>query len=272
MIKQKHNENARNNVTVLFGYGLFIATVISFIISTLIPFGSVLINPNARHANIIIILIVFAVSVILPALFSYLIGDKVTHVKNKTLHHYNGVLFGIAAYWLATTFNMISVYTTPVEASFLVSIGLNSIVPVILTLAVMTILAIYFVKSSKNTQSVLYYRPFQILLSANILIFFGYLALNQINASESNVLLGLLAFLFPAVITLISYSVLGKHHAKKITRLTDALVAMSIAWIATPLASAFFAYTNVQYEALYSLTYVFGIAVWVAYLYFRIRK
>ena len=87
----------KNSITVRFGYALFALMVLSVVTSTIIPLSQALSYPTARHLNIWLMLLSFSAAAVLPLLVSYLIGDKVTHNKNKLLHHYNGVLFGLAS-------------------------------------------------------------------------------------------------------------------------------------------------------------------------------
>ena len=108
LLKSKQNLNKKNNTTVVFGYGLFALIVLGALLWTVIPLSNALFYPTSRHFNIIMLMISFVASAVLPAIVSYKVGDRATHTKNKGLHHYNGVLFGVAAFWLATVFSYVA--------------------------------------------------------------------------------------------------------------------------------------------------------------------
>jgi hypothetical protein len=272
MMKHKKNPMTQDKTTTIFGYTLFTLTVLSFLITTAIPFSFSLQYPTARHFNIIVMVVVFGVSAILPALVSYFFGDKATHAKNKSLHHYNGVLFGIAAYWVAQLFSWVGFssimgmnnipYPTPMVIA--------NIIPVILTIVVMAILAMNYGKKRKKTTSVLHYLPFQLVLIVSVLIGFVYPYGSGDFAADFLAVIG--TFAIPLVVTALAYRVLAKYNPTRLARLSDAIVAMSMGWISMWLAASFLSFSRLPYQTEGILVYVIGFIVFVAYLYLRTRK
>lgn len=272
--KSKQKLSKMNNITVIFGYGLFLWTILNLILWTIIPFGNLLFQPAARHFNIIVLIITFAAAAILPALGSYILGDRATHIKNKALHHYNGVLFGIAAYWVASALSFIGyselVNTSglPIPFPAVVATG----IPIILTIAIMAFVAITYAKKQKNTTAVLEHHPYQIVLVGSIIALYVSIALNG-DYSVSDVLwTSVLSFAFPVVLTLVSYKILAKYQTSRLGRLTDAVIAMSIGHITLLSIGSLIAYLNLTWSATIVWSYVFALVVWIAYLYLRNQK
>jgi hypothetical protein len=277
MKKHKKPSNKHIKVTTIFGYILFALTVLSFLFTTAIPFGFSLQYPTARHLNIIVIILVFGITAILPALVSYLIGDRATHAKNKALHHYNGVLFGIAAYWVAILFSWVGFSSVLFVSSYPYPLPLivNNVIPVILTIILMAVIAINYAKKRNNKLSVLQYQPFQVTLITSVLIGFVYPYVSGNFAAGFMAVIGTLAI--PVVFTAIAYKVLAKYHITRLTGLSDALVALSMGWIATWLASTFITTamrepSQLSFQIASILAYVVGLVAYVTYLYLRTRK
>jgi hypothetical protein len=274
MIKNKKASNTYNKTTIIFGYILFALTVLSFLVSTAIPFSLSLSYPTARHFNIIVMIIAFGVAAILPALASYFIGDKSTHSKNKTLHHYNGVLFGIAAYWVMQLFDLIglsSIFGVN-ELPFPTPLVFVNVIPAILAIILMSIVAVAYTKKRNNKASILQYRPFQIVLIAGVAGPFLYsVSLNQ-NVSVSSLAASIGFLAIPVVIIAIAYKILAKYNATQLARLSDAIIAMSMGWIATWLPDSLITFLRLPYQVASIASYMVGLVVFVAYLYLRTRK
>lgn len=272
MIKNKNNSNSTMKITTVFGYSLFALTILSFLLTTAIPFGLHLQSPTARHSNIVVMILVFGIAAILPALVSYVIGDKATHVKNKSLHHYNGVLFGIEAYWVAFLFSWVgfsSVFNVG-DYPYPTPLIVTNIMPVIFTIILMAVVAVNFAKQQRNKASVLHYRPFQVVLIASIVIGFVYPYVSGLFAANSAVVI--VALSIPLVAMAIAYKVLAKHNETLSSRLCDAFVAMSMGWVTVWLASSFISFLRLPYQVEAIVSYVIGSAVFVAYLYLRAHK
>jgi membrane protein YqaA with SNARE-associated domain len=276
MTKHKKTVRSHNNITTIFGYSLFALTVLSFLVSTVIPFSFSFQYEGARHFNIAIMVITFAVAVILPALASYLIGDRATHAKNKSLHHYNGVLFGVTAYWTAQLFSWIgfSSILGVSQAEYPIPMFVSNGIPVIITIVLMAIIAGAYAKRTNNKTSVLQYRPFQIVLIASVVGTFLYPYISgEFDIDFTAMTIGL--FAVPAVLVAIAYKVLAKYQTTRLSRLSDAVVAMSIGWVATLLAGSFIALLEQPYQ-LYEIesivAYTVGLAIFATYLRLRTRQ
>jgi hypothetical protein len=267
MIKHKNSLNVHEKITTIFGYGLFALTVILFLITQVIPFGLSFQYPDVLYTRITMMVLMFALSAILPALVSYFIGDKATHAKNKSLHRYNGVLFGVAAYWAAMLFNWIGFSTVWVASS--TPLVVDIIISVILTITLMAVVAIAYTKNQKHKASVLQYRPFQIVLITSVV---GGFLFPAVTGDLKAILEGVSSVtLVPLVATGVAYAILGKYQATRLARLSDAIVAMTMGWVAIWLADSLIGYLQLPYQ-IASIAYVVGLVVFVIYLYLRTRK
>lgn len=271
----KKNTEKYNKATVLFGYLLFAATVITFITGTLYPFASGLFQfsgPNTRYTFIITSILAFAAAIILPALASYLLGDHATHTKNRTLHHYNGVLFGFAAYWISMVFSSISYQSIFgfQDFSTVLSIVITNVVPVILTLAVMAILAVQYAKSDTKA-STLYFRPFQVIVLIATLAHITFLLSVQHAAPESMIAVSIISLLVPTIPVVIAYTVFAKVYTTRFARLTAALISMYILWISGAVIASLFSSMQMDYSILAIGSQIGGVALWVLYLVLSAR-
>lgn len=270
MTKHKKISASHDNITIIFGYSLFALTVISFLLSTVIPFSHALTYPTARHFNIIVMVIAFAIAAIIPALISYLIGDRATHNKNKSLHHYNGVLFGIAAYWVAQVLSWVGFNSVlgASELNFLIPLAINNVLPVILAVIIMAIVAVTYTKK-KNTASVLHHRPYQIVLIASIV---GHLIYPVLISSATYTLSAITFLAAPVIVIAIAYKILAKYHSTRLAQLSDAIIAMSMGWIVMWVSDPLFALLQTPYPFTPIPSYVAGTVVFASYLYLRTRK
>ena len=272
MKKHKNTSSSHNKVTTIFGYSLFALMVVSFLATTAIPFSFTLQYPTARHFNIVVMIVAFAIAVILPALASYFIGDKATHSKNKALHHYNGVLFGIAAYWVSTVFSWIGFSSIfGMNSPFPGPLVVTNVAPVILTIIVMVIIAVNYAKKKKSTTSVLQYKPFQILLIASVA---GAFVVPYVGVpADFNAIAGSILWLLAPVVAIgIAYKVLARYQATRLARLSDAIIAMSLGWVTIWLVNSFMAFIQLPYQVASIPGYVGGIAIFICYLYLRTGK
>ena len=269
MIKHKHILSSHEKITTFFGYGLFAVTVLTFLLTTAIPFGLSLQYPGARHFNITMIVLALAISAILPALVSYFIGDKATHTKNKSLHHYNGVLFGVAAYWAAILFNWIGFSTVGFASS--TPLVVDNIISVTLTIVLMAIVALSYAKNQKHKTSVLQYRPFQIVLITSVIgaVLYPYVV-GEFEVSFDAI--NLVVICTPFIAAVIAYAVVAKYHTTWFARLSDAIVAMTMGWVSIWLADSLISFLHLPYQIVSIPAYSVGLAVFVVYLYLRSRK
>ena len=227
--------------------------------------------PTARHSNIIAMTLAFAVAAILPALSAYFIGDRSTRSKKSTLHHYNGVLFGFAAYWVAMLMSWIGSSTVfrLSNQAFPANLITANVTPVILTIIVMIILSIAFAKKQNKNTSVLQFLPYQLTLIISIV---GVFIAPYTSGSPYVTPAGIGILIIPIVATLVAYFVLRKQNISGLARLSDALIAMSIGWITIWVTDPLLAFLRLSYPAASIPAVVVGLAVFGGSLYLRTRK
>jgi hypothetical protein len=271
MKKIKNTPTLRHKITTIFGYSLFVLMALSFFLTTMLPMTFALQYPTARHFNIIVLIIVFAVATILPALTAYFIGDKSTHSKKDTLHHYNGVLFGFAAYWIAMLMSWVGFNTVfgVSEQPYPIPLIATNVAPVVLTIIVMIILAIIFAKKQKKNTSVLQFLPYQLVLIISIV---GTFTVPYISDSPYVTFASIAALAIPAVVTAMAYIVLRNQKLNRLARLSDALIAMTIGWISVWIAQSCFSFSQLPYQAISIVSYVIALIILGVYLYLRVRK
>ncbi len=271
MIKTKNTPSLRHEITTNFGYGVFALVLLSFLSSTVLPMASAFQSVNARHFNIVTLGVVFATALFLPALVSYFIGDKVTHSNKKSLHHYNGVLLGLTAYWIATLVSWINFKTVfgIRDDSYPALIIVTNIPAVVFTIIVISILAVFFAKNQKNNASILHYFPFQ--LTFIIAVIGTFVAPYVVLASDFS-FDSIIYLLIPIIATATAYAVLKKQKLSRLSRIGDALVALSVGWIAIWPGSSFLSFFQLPYQIINIGSYIFGLVIFAAYLYLRVRK
>ena len=271
MKKTNNTPTLRHKITSIIGYALFGAVVLSFLLTTVVPMVSALQYTTARHANIIVLIIVFAVALILPALASYLIGDTSTNSKKETLHRYNGVLFGFAAYWVAMLMSWVGFSTVfgVSDQSFPVPLIATNVAPVVLTIFIMTILAFAFAKKQKKNTSALQYLPYQILLTFSVV---GAFVAPYISEAPYVSFDGAGWLVIPAIAVGIAYAVLRNQKMSRFALLSDAIIVMTIGWVSIWIADSFVGMLQVPYPLADIPSYIIGLIVFSTYLFLRVRR
>lgn len=263
MKKQNKQTDKFKKITIFFGYVLFALLLVAVTISTIMPMGLLFFNPAARHFNVAVLLTSLVAGVILPPLISYLIGDRATHSKSKIDHHFNGVLFGIASYWLSMFFFFIgSDVISDIRSKFAEPLA-TAIAgwPILATLAVVAIVAVGYVTSKKKQTSVLDYKPYLMVLFAGLMATFAYILLNQIYVANASWVISVLYVIIPAALVGASYKVLPvKNYTSTRARLAGAVVAVSIGYIASSIAGQLIYLSNM------AISIAIGVATLVLYL------
>jgi len=267
MFKNKKIENMRR-VTNRFGYTLFGLIAIATIISTIIPLTSTLFHPTARYFNIVVVLFTFTAAAVLPALASYFLGDRSTHSKNKALHHYNGILFGIAAYWVMLLLNFVSFGAFSSELLFPYSILVANGVPVGLTIVTMIFLAISYAKKQKRGVSVLQHRPYQIVLVGAFIASLVVNLLPQYFDASTYLIIALLYIAIPLSMVVVSYIVLSRLRLNRWECLTASVIAVSMAYISVTSIGQLMSY--ITYIMITPI--LISFIIWVLYLWQVVRK
>lgn len=269
--QRQTSENSQRKITIIFGYSLFVAALVTVIVSTVIPWSMILFNPVAKQLNIIATLLSFVAAAIVPFLVAYIIGDKTTRTKNKVAHHYNGVLFGVVAYWLSLFFIFLGSSTVAPIRQAIPEVWMATVVnswPILANILVITIIAVsYHARTQKAGESVLQYRPYQVLLLSSVV---ATLALTQQYSADGYQLIGLLYVAISAIIIGISYVVLRKAHPFKLARLSSAIVAFSFGIITMGFAGQLASYVGYNTLTTLSVTCI-GLATWALYLWLVVR-
>ena len=263
------NENSQRKITIIFGYSLFVVALAAVIVSIIIPWSTILLNPTSKHLSVIVILLSFVSASIVPFIVSFIIGDKTTRTRNRVTHHYNGVLFSVLAYWLSIFFSSIGALSPIIRT--IPGVWMVAAVnawPILATIFVITVLALrYHGRTQKTGESVLQYKPYQLLLIASVA---ATLALTQQYLAEGyQVAGGILNIAIPTIFLAIAYLVLSKVHSIKLTRLSSAIIAFSFGFTTMTFAGQFGAI--IGYSALTTLSVtIIGLAVWVLYLWLNL--
>jgi len=228
MAKTK-KKNARLPL-VITGYVLFGLLVVSVVLSTTIPFGLILMNPYSIKSNVIIMMLALTLGAILPVLAGYFIGDQSVKSKSKMSHHFNGVLFGLLAYWVMILFGAFVIIPPQLFPDNNVRLIFMNLLPCIVIGVVAAGLAIAHVRSGKAKQDVLEYKPFSITLvvciaAIPILSLVDSIVANSLNV-YSFVSLGLVT-----LFGLISYASLRRARLDAFKRITWTAVSVSVLFL-----------------------------------------
>ena len=278
----KNKTNKAQKITIIAGYTLFALTVLSIIISTVYPFGSMLFNPLVRHWNVSVLLVALTAGAILPTLLAYVIGDGSVRSKSKTSHHFNGIMFGLLSYWLVDfVFVPVDILNAALSSS---STNLRVLVvnaaPIIAVVVITSILALAHVRGRYSKKDVIEYKPFQILLLAAILLpAIGNYVIEIANYGFSPYPTIQLAII--VVFGIISYLTLHKTKLSQALKLTWAAVSVSILHIALYVfmqlasgATIFVFHANFSNETYMVLNYIvsaLAVLCWVVYWRMTVR-
>lgn len=263
MAKTKNNK--AHLPLVVTGYILFFLLTIGVLVSTTIPFGIMLFNPRVLHGNVAVLLIALTVGALLPVTLGYIIGDQSVKTKNRLSHHFNGVLFGLLAFWVATLFSVF--VTLPAhllgDNQIVLPIVINNLLPAIAVAAIAAALAIGHVRSSRAKQDVLAYKPFSLLLIACIVALPLWSLIYNIATNTLNIW----SFLDPIGIILfgvVSYFTLRKTRVSMGGKVVWAAVSISSFYIAMYISS-YVTSTVSSYVLKYPSAEDFAILGWVGF-------
>lgn len=217
---------------VITGYTLFAALIIGTLLSTSIPWGLMLANSDAKflHINAIVFLAALTIGAFLPVLLGYIIGDHSIKSKSKISHHFNGVLFGLLAFWIMTICTVL--LATPIEwlksdpnMRVVVINSLPSVVAVVVGLA----LAFAHLRSRQAHYDILEYKPFSILFITATLVL-PVVSLAQNIADKSVNVYSFTALILIAIPGCISYLTLGRK-MRTHNKLTWSAIAVSVFFV-----------------------------------------
>jgi len=224
---------------VVFGYIIFALLVIGVLFSTTIPFGKLLLDPNTIHYNVALFTIVLTIGALLPATLGYIIGDHSVKSKSSTGHHFNGMLFGLLAFWMMLIFS--SIASTSL-GSFAISHNtqaiLVNILPSVAVAIVLSILATAHLRNRKANHDIVEYNSYGILLIGSILLMPIWSLINNIS-TQSVGMYPLFPFIIFIVLGAIPYITLRKSKLSVFRKLTWSAVSISVAYAAGFASSQF---------------------------------
>lgn len=261
------------------GYVLFALIVLGIIISTVIPMTSLLLSPTAKQLNVLILLVSLVAGGLLPILIAYIIGDKETWSKDRSVHHYNGVAFGILGYWLSLIVSVISPASVASVRAAISSLALSELVnawPILATTLVILAIAIPYHRHHVRKGVVTGYGPYQwaLWLSVGVMVV-GVPAVQFINHTDFDPY-SLLSFAVVFAPLVISYLCLHRLKRTVAERVTLAILGASLALITLyasiqllPLST----YIDDPLSTISScVSFALGLAVLIAYLRVTIRE
>lgn len=268
MNKHKQIQNFER-ATVVLGYGLFLVYLLSIVLTTIVPWGQIVASPNVQLLNVTAFSLSLVAGAILPTLISFYIGCAVTPKKKKGEPHFNGVLFGIAAFWLTTFFGISLVNLQTVVHGLQVTASWTGVIlnvwNVVATVLIMSIVGITFSRRKKKDLTALNHGPYQFVLftgiaSVPLYIIWNHFALPKLDWGNVTSLY----ILAPAVLIGVCYVALMNQPVARLTRLTVASVAMSLGYIAFYIFNLLSAYFAESYDSFWST--LVGLAVMTAFI------
>lgn len=265
---------------VITGYTAFAGLVLSVLISTTIPLGTMLFNPNTIKINVTVSLIALTIGAILPIVIGYLIGDRNGKSKSHLAHHFNGVLYGLLAYWiliLSGSFIQIpsGLFSTNIHMLIV------NLIPSLFVAIVATTLSVKHARSPQKKKDVLEYIPFIAALIAGIIS----LPLLSVfhNITTGNI--GVHTIVPPAIVALfglVSYVTLrSKTNLKGPGLLAWSAVSVSVLFallfvvgMLTPaITNHIVPYTSAEHQvAISTASAMVAIIGWIVYLVFQVRS
>lgn len=226
---------------VVLGYILFALLIIGVLLSTTIPYGRMLFDPQTLHYNVILIMTSLTVGTLLPALLAYIVGNHFVKSKSKMSHHFNGMLLGLLAFWIMYIFSTVVLIPTEYFASSLtVGIILVNFIPSIAVAIITSIIAIFHVRSHQAKRDILEYKPYSILLIGFIILLPFWSLANSILTQNVNIY-SFVTLIITALIGTVSYATLINSKLNLFTKLTWSAISISVAYIALFVLSPFIA-------------------------------
>lgn len=267
--KSLQQSSAHQHFVITVGYTLFACIVLGLTTGTIIPMAHVFSNPHIRIVNVTVFLVSLVISTLLPALIAYGVGGASTRSKNRQIHHYNGVMFGLLAYWIDVMFGMLnadfmSFLYTKLPTPLNTAIGFMT--PVLVTAVAVGVLAYYYHRGNSKQVDIAEYRPFQLSLLSLVAAFVIVMPFQQfINGYWSSVAVTEIGFL------LIAYVCLVKMRLGVLQKITLAAVGATLAFITQYVASQFlpniYSITTDVWSVSAIILFLASFLVWALYLY-----
>lgn len=230
----KERTDKQMRVTVYFGYGLFLLTLIALGIS-IFSWTDLYVFPFLEPIQVTLMLVSFAFAALAPPLVGYLVGDGATRSKSKLVHHYNGVLFGVLGIWFWAA---LSLLITVVQWSYAPETNLEntllSMTPAIVAAVATIILGIVYARRTRHQVSLIDYKPYRwalVVAVIGLLLGFGLSAVSGLyygGGIVMGILINLIVpLLFVLIAGLIGYWIIGKKAGTVGERITYSLIAIA---------------------------------------------
>ncbi len=237
MIKNKNK--TMHTPLVVTGYILFSLLVIATLLSTTIPWGQMLIANLTRvsHYNLAVFFVALTVGAVLPALIGYIVGNSSVKSKSKLSHHFNGVLFGLLAFWIMIISAMlVSIPSELFSAQPNERVILINLLPCIGVAIITTIIAIVHARSRQSRHDILSYKPFSMPLIASVAVLPLWSLINNISTNSVSIysFVSLLTVLVPGVV---SYATLRKVKLSTYDKMVWSAVSVSVFFVASYVSS-----------------------------------
>lgn len=279
MVKTKISKLSQQKFTIKLGFGLYGLIVLGTIVSTIIPFAQLYGGAKVNHQSILLFIVFLSLGALLPTLIAYFIGYKATRAKDKTIRRFNGIAFGVLAYWVSTFLLIINPAQLIIDAKIMPLSSAVIIVntwAILMTIVIFAIFAVFYPRTGNKKATALSYRPYQATLYTSFIIVSIILPiLSQFREFSPGSLLDALAYTGGvAAIVGISYYVLRKSKVTMIQRLTTSFFATSLGIIAMyglgQIMPYFANFDNYIYPTWSIVAVLLGLAVWAIYL--RVAK
>lgn len=263
---------------VITGYILYGLLFVSVLLSTVFPWGELLLRPQAIRYNVILSLVALTVGALLPTVIGYLVGDKTTKSKNRLNHHFNGVLFGLLSYWIMLILSAFVTY--PYDLPQNTRMIIINLVPSLGVLIISVPLAIAHARGRQAKHDIIEYQPYGIVLTGSIAFM---LCMSLASSIRYNGLEWLSAI--PLAVTLglgaVSYWTLHKSGLNVRSKVNWSAISVSVAAVATfvmsLLCSSVSDYINATPSMGYQATitiigWALGLVGWATYWWIQARS
>jgi len=224
---------------VVTGYILFSLLVVATLLSTTIPWGQMLIANLTRvsHYNLAVFFIALTVGAVLPVLLGYIIGNSSVKSKSKLSHHFNGVLFGLLAFWIMTIFAVLVTIPSELFSSQPNErVILINLLPCIGVAIITTIIAIVHARSRQSKHDILLYKPFSVSLIASIVVLPLWSLINNISTNSVSVD-SFVSLLTVLILGVLSYVTLRKAKLSTYDKVVWSAVSVSVFFVASFVSS-----------------------------------
>ena len=267
---------------VIAGYILFVLLIIAVLLSTTIPFGRMLFNPRVLHHNVALFTVALTVGTILPTYLGYAIGDHSVKSKSKRSHHFNGVLFGLLAYWIMSILSVFTYVSIPAEyftAAPNVRVVVVNLLPSIGIAIITALLAIAHIRSRQAKRDILEYKPYIILLIGSVIL----LPSESLIIGLFSLNVSMYSFISLAMVVslgLISYATLWNSKLSRLAKLTWSAISVSVAFVwvfvSSQLVSGLSYYITVtptmEFQTMTSaLVWALALIGWVIYWSIQVK-